>query len=105
MCLLRMPAKQGSIRATQGGISYMICGESLMLNLPVALRAKSCFPVLILLVFSLSSAVTGHAQTATTSVRGTVTDPSGALISGVAVTITESSIGFTQTHQTNEKGE
>ncbi|HZZ15892.1 MAG TPA: carboxypeptidase-like regulatory domain-containing protein, partial [Candidatus Sulfotelmatobacter sp.] len=76
-----------------------------MLNLPAALKVKSCFPLLVLLILSLAFAASGHAQTATTSVRGNVTDPSGALISGVAVTVAESSIGFTQTHQTNEKGE
>ena len=58
-------------------------------------------------VFGLvvSLAVTGHAQTATTSLRGVVTDPTGAVIPSVAVTVAETSIGFTQTHQTNEKGE
>ena len=34
-----------------------------------------------------------------------MTDPTGALVPNVEVTITESSIGVTQTHTTNEKGE
>jgi hypothetical protein len=47
----------------------------------------------------------GHSQTATTSVRGVVTDPVGAVIAGAEVTFTESSIGFTQTHKTDDRGE
>ena len=43
-------------------------------------------------------------QTATTSLRGEVSDSTGALIPKVEVTISESSIGFTQSHQTDEKG-
>lgn len=44
-------------------------------------------------------------QTATTSLRGDVSDPSGAMVANVDVTIIESSIGFAQTHRTNEIGE
>ncbi len=44
------------------------------------------------------------AQTATTSLRGDISDSTGAFIANVEVTISESSIGFTQTHQTDEKG-
>jgi hypothetical protein len=50
-------------------------------------------------------AVSGNAQTATTSIRGDVTDATGAVIPNVDVTIAEASIGFTQSHQTNDKGE
>ena len=52
----------------------------------------------------VSLAITAHAQTATTSVRGDVTDPTGAVVSNVDVSITETSIGFSQTHKTDEKG-
>ena len=55
---------------------------------------------MLLAFLSLSS----NAQTATTSVRGDVTDATGAVIPNVDVTISEDSIGFTQTHQTDEKG-
>jgi hypothetical protein len=44
------------------------------------------------------------AQTATTSLRGEVSDPTGALVPNVDVTISEASIGFSQTHQTDAKG-
>src|ERR1700745_4014605 len=45
-----------------------------------------------------------YAQTATTSLRGDVSDSTGALIPNVEVTISEASIGFSQTHQTDEHG-
>jgi hypothetical protein len=45
-----------------------------------------------------------YAQTATTSLRGDVSDSTGALIPNVEVTISEASIGFSQTHKTDEKG-
>ena len=47
---------------------------------------------------------TGVAQTAATSLRGDVSDSTGALIPNVEVTISESSIGFTETHQTDDTG-
>jgi len=52
----------------------------------------------------LSLTMIGHAQTATTSIRGDVTDPTGAVVANVDVTINETSIGFTQAHVTDEKG-
>jgi hypothetical protein len=63
------------------------------------------FRLCILLSLFLSLLSLGYGQTATTSVRGLVNDASGALIPDVDVTVTESSIGFTQTHKTNAKGE
>ena len=55
---------------------------------------------LLLLLASIA-----HGQTATSSLRGLVTDPSGALMPNVDVTIAESSVGFTQSHKTDSKGE
>jgi len=46
----------------------------------------------------------GFAQTATTSLRGDISDSTGALIQNVDVTISESAIGFVQTHPTDDKG-
>jgi hypothetical protein len=54
---------------------------------------------------SLCCSFTLFAQTATTSVRGLVTDAQGAVLVGADVTLTEGSIGFTQAHRSNEKGE
>ncbi len=53
----------------------------------------------------LSAATLALAQTATTSVRGVITDKGGALIANVDIVLTEPSIGFTQTHRTNASGE
>ena len=91
-------------------MSYRLSAKNSVLDLRVVLIGTFPFrfPLFLLLLFLLllvSLAVISHAQTATTSLRGDVTDSSGALIQAVAVTLTESSIGFTQTHQTNEKGE
>jgi hypothetical protein len=73
----------------------------IQLEFPPMRRLRLCLSLFLFFPFiSL-----GHSQTATTSVRGIVTDPTGALIPNVDVTATESSIGFTQTHKTNEKGE
>jgi hypothetical protein len=45
------------------------------------------------------------AQTATTSLRGTVYDPKGAVIAGATVTVTNSATGFTRSATTNDRGE
>ena len=58
----------------------------------------------LLVLLSVCLAGRGVAQTAATSLRGEVSDSTGALIPNVAVTISESSIGFTGTHQTDDKG-
>ena len=65
---------------------------------------RSVRPVLCLLLL-LSLLPIGRSQTATTTLRGVVSDPSGAVLSGVDVLITEPSIGFSQTHKTNAQGE
>ncbi|MGA7217509.1 MAG: carboxypeptidase-like regulatory domain-containing protein, partial [Candidatus Sulfotelmatobacter sp.] len=44
------------------------------------------------------------AQTATTSLRGTVYDPKGAVVSGARVTITDPATGFTRTMQSDSQG-
>ena len=84
-------------------MSYVLSAKNLVLDLRVEFIRTFRLALSLLLVVSL--AVTGHAQTATTSLRGVVTDPTGAVMPSVAVTVAETSIGFTQTHQTNEKGE
>lgn len=58
---------------------------------------RACF-VLFCLLFSLPLA----AQTA--SIRGVVTDPSGAFVPGVQVNITNTATGVRQTVQTNDQG-
>ena len=61
--------------------------------------------------FSLASflvitlfAVTSFAQAGGTTVRGTVKDPQGNLVSGATVTLTDPARNFTRTQQTNQDG-
>src|SRR5438270_6014521 len=44
------------------------------------------------------------AQTATTSLRGTVTDPKGAVVSGASVTLSDPATGFSRTTKTDSQG-
>ena len=57
--------------------------------------------ILSLLIMAL--AVAGVAQT-TASIKGTVTDPSGAAVSGAKVTIRNAAQGIERTTQTNSTG-
>ena len=43
-------------------------------------------------------------QTSTTSLRGTVVDPKGAVITAADVTIVNSATGFSRTTKTNDEG-
>jgi Carboxypeptidase regulatory-like domain len=45
-----------------------------------------------------------YAQTGTSSLRGTVTDPKGAVIAGATVTLSNSQAGYTRTAKTNSQG-
>lgn len=57
------------------------------------------------LLFILSTALAfGQASTGAASVTGRVTDPSGAVIAGASVTITETSTNITKSVQTNSAG-
>ncbi len=49
-------------------------------------------------------AITTFAQTATTSLKGTVTDAKGAVVPGATVTILNSATGFTRTTKTDAQG-
>ena len=64
-----------------------------------------CFRRSLLLLLVLALVSMGHAQTATTSVRGVVADRTGAVIAGADVVLTEKTVGFTQAHKTNSSGE
>src|SRR6185503_3468040 len=56
---------------------------------------------LVLMLF----AVTALAQSGGTTVRGTVKDPQGNLVSGATVTLTDPTKNFTRTQQTNDSGQ
>ncbi|HXJ05360.1 MAG TPA: carboxypeptidase regulatory-like domain-containing protein [Candidatus Acidoferrum sp.] len=58
----------------------------------------------IFLVLFFSTAVAGYAQTATGSINGTVTDKSGAAISGASVKLTNQDTKITEQVQTNANG-
>ncbi|HTJ29619.1 MAG TPA: carboxypeptidase-like regulatory domain-containing protein, partial [Acidobacteriaceae bacterium] len=65
---------------------------------------RLCWSIVSALVFCLA-AVSASAQTVTGSVRGTITDPSGAIISGATVTATNTATGVNTTATTNGAGE
>jgi hypothetical protein len=58
-----------------------------------------------LCAFSLAFSAFLAAQTATTSLRGTVYDPKGAVIPGAVVTVTNPATGFARSTKTNAQGE
>ena len=63
------------------------------------MKFKHCF--LTVLIFASSWSL---AQTATSSLRGTVTDPGGSLIVGATVTLESKETGFHQVHKTERDG-
>ena len=66
-------------------------------------RRFGSFSLVSFLVLALF-ALTAHAQSGGTTVRGTVKDPQGNLVSGATVTLTDPARNFTRTQQTNEDG-
>lgn len=65
---------------------------------------KRLLGIALFLLFSMISATT-FAQNATTSLRGTVTDPSGAVVPGATVTLRDSASGQTLTATSKGSGE
>src|SRR5258707_5579764 len=55
--------------------------------------------------FFLAVSILVSAQSATTSLRGTVYDSKGAVVSGAAVTITDNQTGFSRSTKTDNQGE
>lgn len=64
---------------------------------------KHC-KLLALFLFSLAFPVIVSSQTGLTSLRGTVTDPSGARVAGAEVTLDNPSTGFHASHTTDASG-
>jgi Carboxypeptidase regulatory-like domain len=60
--------------------------------------------LLAIVLLLLGSAVLVYTQTGLTSLRGTVTDPSGALLAGAEVTLEQPATGFHATHSTGQSG-
>jgi hypothetical protein len=57
----------------------------------------------LLMIFA--NVIVGHAQVTTGNIRGTVTDPNGALVSGAKVTLTKRSTNSSATTQTSGSGQ
>ena len=67
--------------------------------------SKSRFASLsVALLLSMLFAVSGYAQSGSSTVQGTVKDPQGNLVSGATVTLTDPAKNFTRTQQTNQDG-
>src|SRR3954468_614338 len=58
-----------------------------------------------MLFFILTTSLSLSSQTATTSLRGTIKDPSGALVAGANVTLTNNATGQSSTLTTNTAGQ
>jgi len=65
------------------------------------MKFKHCFLTVLILILASSRSL---AQTATSSLRGTVTDPGGSLIVGATVTLESKETGFHQVHKTERDG-
>lgn len=59
---------------------------------------------MFLLVMLAITAAAGFAQTSTSRISGTVTDPSGAVVPGATVTATNEATGVAQTQVSSEGG-
>ena len=64
---------------------------------------RLCWSIVPLLLFVAT--LHGVAQTVTGAVRGTITDPSGAIVPGAIVTVTNSATGVQTSATTNQSGE
>ena len=72
----------------------------------VAYKFQSVLHLLTVLCFVLSlSTTTAVAQSAFGSISGSVTDPTGAVVPGVQVTVTDEGTGVSQSTRTNDTGE
>ena len=67
------------------------------------MNIRRLFQLASLLVF-IFVATTSYAQSGGTTVRGTVRDPDGKVVSGANVTLTDPERNFTRTQSTNEEG-
>jgi hypothetical protein len=58
----------------------------------------------VAIVFSTAAAVAGWAQSSTTSLRGTVTDPQAAVVGGAEVVLADPATAFSRTQKTDDHG-
>jgi hypothetical protein len=64
------------------------------------LQRAHILPTILVMLFSTVCL----AQTATTSLRGTITDPQGAVVQGASATLSDVNTGFSQTTKTDNSG-
>ena len=67
------------------------------------MRSGIRFVAALIICFLLVSALSS-AQSATTSLRGTVADPKGAVLAGASVTLSNDATGFSRTAKTDDQG-
>src|SRR5215207_810498 len=67
-------------------------------------KGRAAAAVLCALAFALFACPAASAQTGTSSIRGTVTDQQGGVVTGAAVTLTSTERNFTRTQVTTEDG-
>jgi Carboxypeptidase regulatory-like domain len=65
---------------------------------------RNLLATLLASVLALLAVITVHAQTGTTSIRGTISDPNGASVPDAAVTLTSPQIGVTLSTKTDKEG-
>jgi Carboxypeptidase regulatory-like domain len=102
----------GSLRAAFSGLSpftlqdsrYQTSRNYLSLK-TVGVEMKSIRPVMYLLVLLLSLPFGVMAQKNTGTIRGAVTDSSGAMVAGAEVTVTNNGTGESRTVTANEEGQ
>ena len=67
-------------------------------------KLSTSFAILLTLLFTLMGGVVAHAQVTGATVSGTVTDPSGGVVSGAAVTATDNATAITKNVTTDSAG-
>src|SRR5918997_3018 len=70
----------------------------------ISSTGRGALALLCALMLSALVCVSAAAQTGTSSVRGTVTDPQGNAVAGANVTLTNTERNFVRTQTTNESG-
>ena len=60
--------------------------------------------LVVLLVLSIAAAPTAWSQSSTASLRGTVTDPQGAVVAGAEVVLNDPAIALSRTQKTDDRG-
>ena len=83
-------------------------GNTIECNAPVGKRSSPCGLAHVYLLCWFTSILVfqslSFAQSATSSLRGTITDAKGLVIAGANITLSNTSTGFSRTTKTDEQG-